>query len=86
MRQVFHMTLTRLLPLLLDRMDRMSMANALRTVPFLDHRLIEYVYNTPWSMKIFDGREKSLLRAAARTSCRRQSPSAGRRPSPQPRM
>lgn len=35
-------------------------------VPFCDHRLVEYVFNTPWSMKTFDGREKSLLRAAAR--------------------
>ncbi|HKR48742.1 MAG TPA: asparagine synthase-related protein, partial [Pseudonocardiaceae bacterium] len=34
-------------------------------VPFCDHRLVEYVYNTPWSLKTFDGREKSLLRAAA---------------------
>jgi asparagine synthase (glutamine-hydrolysing) len=34
-------------------------------VPFCDHRLVEYVFNTPWSMKTFDGREKSLLRAAA---------------------
>ena len=35
-------------------------------VPFCDHRLVEYVFNTPWCMKTFDGREKSLLRAAAR--------------------
>jgi asparagine synthase (glutamine-hydrolysing) len=35
-------------------------------VPFCDHRLVEYVYNTPWSMKTFDGKEKSLLRAATR--------------------
>jgi asparagine synthase (glutamine-hydrolysing) len=35
-------------------------------VPFCDHRLVEYVFNTPWSMKTFDGREKSLLRAATR--------------------
>lgn len=34
-------------------------------MPFCDHRLVEYVYNTPWSLKTFDGREKSLLRAAA---------------------
>jgi asparagine synthetase B (glutamine-hydrolysing) len=33
-------------------------------VPFCDHRLMEYVYNVPWAMKSFDGREKSLLRAA----------------------
>ena len=35
-------------------------------VPFCDHRLVEYVYNTPWSLKTYDGREKSLLRDAAR--------------------
>jgi asparagine synthase (glutamine-hydrolysing) len=33
-------------------------------VPFCDHRLVEYVYNTPWALKTFDGREKSLLRHA----------------------
>jgi asparagine synthase (glutamine-hydrolysing) len=35
-------------------------------VPFCDHRLVQYVFNTPWSLKTFDGREKSLLRAATR--------------------
>ena len=35
-------------------------------VPFCDHRLVEYVYNTPWSMKTFDSREKSLLRHATK--------------------
>jgi asparagine synthase (glutamine-hydrolysing) len=45
----------------------MSMAVGLEVrVPFCDHRLVEYVYNTPWSLKTFDGREKSLLRAASR--------------------
>lgn len=33
-------------------------------VPFADHRLVEYTFNVPWAMKSFDGREKSLLRAA----------------------
>jgi asparagine synthetase B (glutamine-hydrolysing) len=27
---------------------------------------VEYVYNTPWAMRSFDGREKSLLRAAVK--------------------
>ena len=53
--------------MLLDRKDRMSMAVGLEVrVPFCDHRLVEYVYNTPWSLKTFDGREKSLLRARDR--------------------
>jgi asparagine synthase (glutamine-hydrolysing) len=59
--------LTRFVRILLDRKDRMSMAVGLEVrVPFCDHRLVEYVYNTPWSLKTFDGREKSLLRGAAR--------------------
>jgi asparagine synthase (glutamine-hydrolysing) len=33
-------------------------------VPYCDHRLVEYVYNAPWALKSFDGREKSLLREA----------------------
>jgi asparagine synthase (glutamine-hydrolysing) len=65
MREVSHLHLTRFVQILLDRKDRMSMAHGLEVrVPFCDHRLVEYVYNTPWSMKTFDGHEKSLLRAA----------------------
>ncbi|MEN3278877.1 MAG: hypothetical protein V7607_17, partial [Solirubrobacteraceae bacterium] len=67
MRIVSYLHLTRFLPLLLDRKDRMSMAVGLEVrVPFCDHRLVEYVYNAPWSLKSYDGREKSLLRGAAR--------------------
>jgi asparagine synthase (glutamine-hydrolysing) len=66
MREVCHLHLANWLPILLDRKDRMSMAVGLEVrVPFCDHELMQYVFNTPWSMKTFDGREKSLLRAAA---------------------
>ncbi|MFI8931135.1 asparagine synthase (glutamine-hydrolyzing) [Streptomyces sp. NPDC053474] len=66
MRRVGYLNLTRFVQTLLDRKDRMSMALGLEVrVPFCDHRLVEYVFNTPWAMKSFDGREKSLLRAAA---------------------
>ncbi|MFD1519669.1 asparagine synthase (glutamine-hydrolyzing) [Pseudonocardia yunnanensis] len=65
MREVCHLFLTHFLPVLLDRKDRVSMAVGLEVrVPFCDHRLVEYVFGTPWSHKSFDGREKSLLRAA----------------------
>ncbi|WP_167471381.1 asparagine synthase (glutamine-hydrolyzing) [Nocardia arthritidis] len=65
MRQISHLHLTRFLRGMLDRKDRMSMATGLEVrVPYCDHRLIEYVYNVPWSMRTHDGREKSLLRAA----------------------
>ncbi|WP_030435301.1 asparagine synthase (glutamine-hydrolyzing) [Actinoplanes subtropicus] len=65
MREIFYLNLTRFVQILLDRKDRMSMAHGLEVrVPFCDHRLVDYVYNTSWAMKTFDGREKSLLRAA----------------------
>ncbi|WP_239082612.1 asparagine synthase (glutamine-hydrolyzing) [Actinoplanes teichomyceticus] len=64
-REVCYLHLTRFVPILLDRKDRMSMATGLEVrVPFCDHRLVDYVFNVPWSIKSADGREKSLLRAA----------------------
>jgi asparagine synthase (glutamine-hydrolysing) len=65
MREISYFHLSRFVQILLDRKDRMSMALGLEVrVPFCDHRLVDYVFNTPWSMKTFDGHEKSLLRAA----------------------
>jgi len=65
MRVISYLHLTRFVRMLLERKDRISMAVGLEVrVPFCDHRLVEYVYNTPWSMKTFDGQEKSLLRSA----------------------
>jgi len=65
MRAIGYLTLTRWMPMLLDRGDRLSMAHGLELrVPYCDHRLVEYLYNTPWSFKTFDGREKAILRAA----------------------
>jgi len=50
---------------LLERKDRMSMASGLEVrVPFSDHRILEYVYNVPWSIKFKNKVEKSLLRTA----------------------
>ena len=66
-REISYLHLTRFVQFLLDRKDRMSMAVGLEVrVPFCDHRLVEYVFNIPWRMKTFDGREKSILRAATR--------------------
>lgn len=65
MREISYLFLTRYLPRLLDRKDRLSMASGLEVrVPYCDHRLVEYVFGTSWAQKTFDGREKSLLRAA----------------------
>jgi len=65
MREMFYLNLTRWMPTLLDRKDRMSMATGLELrVPFCDHRLVEYVWNVPWKMKYYQNREKGLLRQA----------------------
>jgi len=65
MREIFYLSLTRWMPTLLDRKDRMSMASGLEVrVPFCDHRLVEYVWNVPWAMKNYENREKGLLRHA----------------------
>ena len=50
---------------LLDRTDRMCMYNGFEVrVPFCDIRLVEYLWNIPWEMKAYKGREKGLLRHA----------------------
>ncbi|MFJ2676295.1 asparagine synthase (glutamine-hydrolyzing) [Streptomyces sp. NPDC087525] len=65
-RELGYLTLTRWLPILLDKKDRMGMANGLEgRVPFCDHRLVEYLFNVPWAMKTCTGQEKGLLREAA---------------------
>lgn len=65
MRQMVHLNTYWFMQTLLDRKDRMSMYNGLEVrVPFCDHRIAEYMYSVPWSMKNLGGREKGLLRAA----------------------
>ncbi|MEW6623648.1 MAG: asparagine synthase (glutamine-hydrolyzing) [Bacillota bacterium] len=64
-REIFYLTITRWMPTLLDRKDRMSMAVALEVrVPYCDHRLVEYAWNIPWEIKNWQGREKGILREA----------------------
>ncbi|MBQ6639989.1 MAG: asparagine synthase (glutamine-hydrolyzing) [Saccharopolyspora sp.] len=66
-REITYLALTRWLPALLDRKDRMSMAASLEArVPFADHRLVEYLWNVPWDFKCRDGVPKQLLRDAVR--------------------
>ncbi|MER6267177.1 asparagine synthase (glutamine-hydrolyzing) [Streptomyces sp900105755] len=66
-REIFHLALTRWLPPLLDRADRVSMSVGLELrVPFCDHRLVEYLWNVPWALKAPGGRPKGLLRDAVR--------------------
>jgi asparagine synthase (glutamine-hydrolysing) len=64
-RQMMYLNLVGYLPVPLERKDRIGMAAGLEgRVPFLDHPLVEYLYNVPAAFKSFDGREKALLRAA----------------------
>ncbi|MFC9777787.1 asparagine synthase (glutamine-hydrolyzing) [Paenibacillus chitinolyticus] len=65
MREMSYLNITRFMPTLLDRKDRMSMAVGLEVrVPFCDHRLVEYVWNIPWDIKTAGDREKGILRKA----------------------
>lgn len=65
-RKISYLTLTWFMQTLLDRSDRMAMANGFELrVPFCDYRLAEYVWNIPWEMKALHGREKGLLRHIA---------------------
>ena len=65
MREMYRLNLDYFMATLLDRKDRMSMANGLEVrVPFCDYRIVEYAYNIPWSMKAYGGREKGLVRRA----------------------
>ena len=67
MREMFHLNINWFMQTLLDRKDRMSMANGLEVrVPYCDYRLVEYAYNIPWELKKLGGREKGILRSAMR--------------------
>ncbi|WLR51528.1 asparagine synthase (glutamine-hydrolyzing) [Bacillus tianshenii] len=64
-RELFYLNMLWFMTTLLDRKDRMSMGASLEVrVPFADHRLVEYVWNIPWEMKMHEGREKGILRKA----------------------
>ncbi len=65
-REISYLNIKWFMQTLLTRMDRTSMYSGLEArVPFADHRLIEYVFNVPWSMKYQNGVVKSLLRESA---------------------
>lgn len=64
-RQLFYLNMLWFMATLLDRKDRMSMGASLEVrVPFADHRLVEYVWNIPWQIKMHGSREKGILRKA----------------------
>ncbi|MCQ6274351.1 asparagine synthase (glutamine-hydrolyzing) [Bacillus sp. V3B] len=62
-RELFYINMLSFMTTLLDRKDRMSMGASLEVrVPFADHRLVEYVWNVPWEMKMVGNKEKGILR------------------------
>jgi asparagine synthase (glutamine-hydrolysing) len=62
-RELFYHNITRFLPMLLHRKDRMSMACGFEVrVPFCDYRLVDYVWNVPWDQKSTGDIEKGVLR------------------------
>ncbi len=66
-REISYLNIKWFMTNLLDRKDRMSMASGLEVrVPFCDHRLVQYVWNIPWSMKNKDNVSKNILREAMR--------------------
>lgn len=68
MREMYYLNIKWFMVTLLNRKDRMTMANSLEVrVPFADIRLVEYAFNIPTEMKLLNGREKGLLREAMRT-------------------
>jgi asparagine synthase (glutamine-hydrolysing) len=66
MREVLYLGMLGPMAVVLDREERMSMSHGFDVrLPFCDHRLIEYVWNVPWSMKCHGGL-KGLLKAAVK--------------------
>lgn len=66
-KEISYLNLKWFMITLLNRKDRMSMANSLEVrVPFADYRIVEYAYNIPSNIKLLNGREKGLLREALR--------------------
>lgn len=64
-REIFYLNMKWFMVNLLNRKDRMSMANSLEVrVPFADYRLVEYAFNLPDDYLFYQGREKGLLRKA----------------------
>lgn len=66
LNQVLYLALTRYpLPKMLHNIDRISMASSIEPrLPYLDYRLVDYVFNIPARYKFRNGLEKWILRLA----------------------
>jgi len=72
-RQLFNLNLGWFLQTQLSSNDSMSVKVRIRT-PFLDHRLVEYMYNVPWEMKT--GLLREILQVSEKTLTREKNPLA----------
>ncbi len=64
-KQLYILTHETILPTLLRNYDRYSMnAGVEIRMPFLDHRLVEFLFSIPYTSKIKNGFTKSILRSA----------------------
>lgn len=62
-RKLIYLTSNWFMSTLIDRTDRAaSYCGFEARVPFCDYRIVEYLWNIPWEMKAYKGREKGLLR------------------------
>jgi len=68
-RQMYNLNLGWFMQTLASRSDCMATAAGIRLrTPFLDYRLVEYLFNVPWAMKNHDEREKGLLREVVKNN------------------
>lgn len=66
-KKLFYINMTHFMTTLLDRKDRMTMGATIEArVPFADTKLIEYLWNVPFSYKYRNNTEKYILREAFR--------------------
>ncbi len=66
-RRMSYLNMKYFLMTLIDRNDKMTSGAGLEVrTPFIDRRLIEFLYNTPWEYKYFNDTEKALLREATK--------------------
>lgn len=62
-KRITHLTYDWFMQTLVDRAERIANYTDLKVlVPFCDYRLVEYLWNIPWEIKAYQGREKGLLR------------------------
>lgn len=64
-KELFYINMIWFMPTLLERKDRMTMRTSVEArVPYVDKKLVQYLWNIPWQYKFYQSKEKGLLREA----------------------